>query len=81
MKDPSIREFNHILLVEILKLCDGNVLLKMDVRTLFRNGCLFNSMNAETAWKFAKKQWIDIYAGASNFIHLDAVTNFNSLLF
>lgn len=66
---------------DVDKLCDGNVFHIIDVGTSFENGCFINRRNTETAWKLLWNHWIDIYAGAPDFIYADAGTKFNSLLF
>lgn len=81
IRDPIVGEFNHIIQIDVVNLVHGNVLHIIDVGTRFQNGGFITKMDAECAWRSLRKFWIDVYAGAPDYVHTDAGTNFNSAEF
>lgn len=73
VRDPIVGEFNHHLQI-------GSVAL-IDDRTSFQNVGFIDSMDVSTAWGPTCNFWIDMHAGAPNYISTDAGTKFNSTSF
>lgn len=73
-RDTIIREFNHVLQMDGASLRYGNVLHVIDVGTSFQNGGFKNKLDAVSTWKNLSNFWIDVYAGAPDYIHTDAGT-------
>lgn len=78
VNDGISGEFNHMLEMDVVHLVDGNFLYIICSGTGFQQGKFINKMSAETAWKALKKCWINLYAGAPDFITTDASTNFTT---
>lgn len=78
VKDDTTGEFNHKLEMDVVSLCDGNVLHIICTGTGFQQGAFLNKMTAASAWKTLKQCWINVYAGAPGFIFTDAGSNFTA---
>ena len=76
LKDGVTGEFNHILEIDVMKLDDGNVLHTICSGTGFQQGQYLSAMSSVEAWKTLRRCWINIYAGAPDYIHADAGSNF-----
>lgn len=75
MIDDTTGDFNHVILIDMVNLSDGNVFHVIFVDTGFQLGTFENRMRAEYAWKILRRCWINIYAGAPEAIETDAVCN------
>ena len=78
MHEPIIEELNNTLQVDVVKLSDGYVVHVVGVGTKFQNGSFTNRMDAKTAWWMLRNCWIDVYAGAPDYVYAHAGTNFDS---
>ena len=81
LKDGITGEFNHIIELDVVKLEDGNVLHTICSGTGFQQGRFLKSMSAAEAWNTLRRSWINIFAGAPDYIHADAGTNFTGQVF
>lgn len=78
IKDGCTGEFNHVLQIDVAKLPGGNVLHIICRGTGFQQGLFLSAMTADEAWKTLRRCWINVYAGAPDYIEADAGTNFTS---
>ena len=78
MKDDTTDEFNHTLQVDAGHFSDGNVLHVICTGTGFQRGLFIAKTSAATAWKVLKRCWINIFAGAPDYIIADAGSNFTA---
>lgn len=76
IRDDITGEFNHVLQVDVVHLCDGNVLHVICTGTGFQQGMFINSMSADSAWRTLKQCWINFFAGAPDYLITDAGSNF-----
>lgn len=53
----------------------------LDAGTGFQCRGFLGGMDARTAWRMSRKHCIDVYARAPDYVHTDAGTNFNSVVF
>eukprot|EP00171_Calliarthron_tuberculosum_P004994 IDg4994t1 len=73
--------FNHELIVDIMKLSDGNVLHVMCVGTKYQLGCFLSNMTSQECWNAIRKCWINVLSGSPDIIKADAGRQFESKLF
>lgn len=76
LKDELIGEFNHVLQIDVVKIDDGNVLHAICSGTGFQQGSFLKNNTALETWKSLRRFWINVYAGAPDYIHTDAGTHF-----
>lgn len=81
VKDPIISDINHYLQIDVVSLCERNLLRVINIRTGFQNAGFVDKMDSIRAWKLFRQHWIDVYAGAPDFITTDAETKLNSQTF
>lgn len=53
----------------------------IDVGTNFQNSGFINELDAVSTWINLRTFWIDVYAGAPDYIHTDVGTNFSTKQF
>lgn len=76
LKAGIMGEFNHILEIDVVKVDDGLVLHVICSGTGFQQGKFLRAMTSADAWKTLRQCWINVYAGAPDYLHADAGTNF-----
>lgn len=74
-------EFNNILQIDILLLSDANVLHIIDVATGFQKEEFVDGMDTCTVSRKVRKRSVDVYEEGLEYVHIDAGTNYNSVLF
>lgn len=62
-------------------LSDGNVLHIRDIETVFQTEGFLDGMDACTAWRMARRNWVEEYAEARDYTRIDAVKNLKLVLF
>ena len=70
--------FNHEILVDIMKLDNGNVLHVMCAQTRYQQGLFLQSMTARACWDSILMCWTNVLAGSPDIIKADAGLQFNS---
>ena len=78
LRDDVTGEFNHTLEIDVVCLQDGNVLHTICSGTGFQQGRFLNDMSAAEAWNTLRRCWINVFAGAPDYIQADAGTNFTA---
>lgn len=62
-------------------LVNGNASHIVEDRTEFRNGGFVDGVDACTVCRMIRKHGVDVYAEAPDYLHIDVLKNFNSVLF
>lgn len=78
IRDDITGEFNHVIVIDVVKLSDGNVLHIMCKGTKYQSGTFLKDMTTKEIWAALQRSWINLYAGAPDIIEADAATNFTS---
>lgn len=75
IEEPIVRNFNHMLQLDVFTLVDSNVLHILYLGTGFQNGFFPLYLNDQTIWRMLRKHWINMYFGAPDYISSAAGTN------
>eukprot|EP00171_Calliarthron_tuberculosum_P014672 IDg14672t1 len=78
IREDITGEFNHVLVIDVVKLIDGNVLHIVCKGTKFQSGAFINSMTTKETWSALRNSWVNLYAGAPDMVEADAGTCFTS---
>ena len=73
--------FNHVVLVDIFKLSDGNVLHVICEGTKYQLGVFVNPLTSESCWDALRMCWMNVLNGSPDIIRADAGRQFDSKLF
>ncbi|RWA03359.1 hypothetical protein EKO27_g11746 [Xylaria grammica] len=70
--------FNYEVIIDAVRLADGQVLHVIDAATSFQAATFLKSMSARDAWEALCKCWINVYQGPPDYVVHDPGTNFSS---
>lgn len=76
-----MRDFNHVLQLDVVILGHGNVLHFVGIVTGYQNGSFISKLGADTTWRTMRRFRINVYEGTVDYIYTDPGTNFNSVRF
>eukprot|EP00171_Calliarthron_tuberculosum_P022600 IDg22600t1 len=78
IRDDITGEFNHVIVIDVVKISDGSVLHIMCKGTKYQSGTFISNMTTKEVWAALQRSWINLYAGSPDIIEADAATNFTS---
>ena len=73
--------FNHVILVDNMKIPDGMVLHVICEGTKYQLGAFIDSLSAQTCWDTLRSCWINVLSGSPDIIRTDAGTSFTGKVF